>query len=1238
MIITSEHFLDLVKNNKKISEITIPELIHRLIRETISCGTYTHFPANDDVFTPGFDGIVIENTTLHRFLPLGNLCFEIGTKKDCYKGLNKIDTDYQKRKNDILIKNKKEFTYIAITTSILDSKKKTIKCNEYISENIFKNILIIDAIDITSWMEEHINICIWFLKKYGEKIDDYDINLVSYEWDRISKATEPNLNCELFTAGNESNSKKLIQNLQEIRTNKIFKISSKHYGRDFAYAFCVSSIMSSNNTGLIEKSIVINSQSSMNYVSAYCTGKIVLVNFDCLDDRFAINPRNFYIFFDISQDADIQLQMIQQRTFENEVIKLGYSKSEASKMSFIIDYNVLALRRLLTKIPSIKIPLWSKKNNKNELIPLLLMGEINMDEIGDLEILKSIVGDNVDSYTEQLNLWSEMNQSPVLKYDNIYRICSRKECFDFLQIDIFSSKLKAIEEQTISVLSDNSRKSNQENDNKWYINDINHKWRNRLIINILDGFIILSDKSKENQQHFDLFVEKIFDKTYGNYELALTISHHFKKLCELSPQSYMSFLRKSITSDKENFEKLTNTTSPGFLISNEFVSHILFALENVLRNENYALMGLEILLDIYYSFTNSSVLLYEELIKYLSPVATMTGLVYMPFSDKITFFFKYIENRDYNKTFKIVDSLYSKNNNSIIISVSPSYRNNDNKEIKVTYSEIFDMKSKAFNWLIENERDSNDLIETLKNLLQNIHSMPIETIQNQLSVVEEKLMDEDDEVRAKAYRETLITRGNIIKYNNWKHLCQYVSIFDKFLDTIKPIDNYVFIKSVLIDDNYPLFNPPSLEDSNYREKTDQLCEQTKKGLLKKLVEKNGQNVIEKIIKDCTNNSSLIWNIIYEISNDHIRDFKAILDCKLSIGVKLYLQCMNENEIDIILKECQNDEFVIQNLPFSKKIYLWIDGKKKEKYYWEHQYFDETNIADFEYLFDKFIKFAPEKMIGICSYFVEIEDYEHSIRLLDSISKIIDIESNRKLFNFEIDLIQDFVKKMDQKYYTKDLVSCEFKLLPILKNEIEDYPMGIKKYFWENPKELAKFLVQSFESKDSLLLGSMKQRKIIEAIISLDKGCYIPSEYIVQRRFDIKSWVEEVLSTCKNEDKKIKIILKRAVINTLVKCPKQNFDDIWPIREVADIIEDLAIDDYEDKYEVSHVFFAGYTNRRGVRMVNDGTLEFSLSEEFKKYQNHYQFSHPVTSKALEYISNIYKYMAETDRKEAYLGHE
>ena len=61
--------------------------------------------------------------------------------------------------------------------------------------------------------------------------------------------------------------------MKDSQGNKIFTISSEHYGRDFAYAFCISTIIASDFIGLIERAIVVNSQAGMNYVNAFARGK-----------------------------------------------------------------------------------------------------------------------------------------------------------------------------------------------------------------------------------------------------------------------------------------------------------------------------------------------------------------------------------------------------------------------------------------------------------------------------------------------------------------------------------------------------------------------------------------------------------------------------------------------------------------------------------------------------------------------------------------------------------------------------------------------------------------------------------------------------------------------------------------------------------------------------------------------------------------------------------------------------
>ncbi len=64
------------------------------------------------------------------------------------------------------------------------------------------------------------------------------------------------------------------------------------------------------------------------------------------------------------------------------------------------------------------------------------------------------------------------------------------------------------------------------------------------------------------------------------------------------------------------------------------------------------------------------------------------------------------------------------------------------------------------------------------------------------------------------------------------------------------------------------------------------------------------------------------------------------------------------------------------------------------------------------------------------------------------------------------------------------------------------------------------------------------------------------------------------------------------------------------------IKKYIYEDYDDKYRVSTNFYCGYVNRRGIRSVDDGSVELSISEKFRQYKNYYQYSHPVVSRVLD----------------------
>ncbi len=1231
MIISANYFVDLIKKNKKMSETLIPELLKRLVRESINSNAYTHFPVGDEIYATGWDGTVKDNTIKHRFVPYGNSCFEIGTEVNIRSANSKINSDYEKRRNDSSLLNKSEYTMVLITTAILDSTKKESKSDNYSKEKIFKKVLIYDAVDIVSWLDEHIEICIWFLKQYNKTLNDFDIDILDNQWKRIADCTQPSLNARIFKIGNESNSSKLIDYLQNSKANRIISISSKYYGRDFSFGFCVASLIDSSNQDIIDRSIIVNNQVSMNFINSFCVGKIILVNFNCVDERFTINLNNTYIFFDSLFGEDIKLEMFEQKSFVDEIVRLGFELSDAYKIAFNTDYNTLALRRLLSRNPAIKIPKWSKNGNKSELIPLLLMGEIDMDNDACVEIVRAICGDSLDDYTEKLNIWSEMLESPILKYENIYKICSRRECFDFIQVDIFSIKLKKLEMKLMEVFSETDNKYIKPNESLNFHDK--YKWNRFLIENIINGFIILSEKNQRNQIHFDNFVLNVLTKLYGNLYLSLTIAPFFHSLAELSPESFLAYINKSLIYDKNVFLEFLKSSFKNVFLKTRFIHYIFAALEISLKIESLALNGLKLMLDIYYFVGDSFAL--DEIIKYLSPISTEAGLICIPLKEKIAFFLNYIKGKPVKDTKPIVTKLYSSIYSSITIGYVDTYRTYPTNKINVNSYEIYDMQAKTFQWIINNESSSTELIDDFKAEIGRMQITTNSEFEEHLKILSAKISSCDDEIKAVICDEILRTRENILKYKEWNKYRTYLVFFNQLLQTLQPNDEYIRLKSLLIYDDYPLKNPISVDEQKWYEKEIDLRKKEKEDCLFVLLGKYGDSILDRLIDDCGDNFGMIWSLIYKHSNNHIKDLDRLIQHNYSNAINAYLRYFNVNELTEVLKIYPESDIVVANLPYRKEVFKLIDGYKNEGEFWKNQVFRHFDYSDFEYLFDKYLKFAPYKLIDAYAYFMDM-DYNHCIEILKTIINFYDKESNKSIFNNNDYALEKFIRRLDSKFYSDEISICEFKLLPLLKGGLNDYPLGLKNFFWNHPEELGNLLINLYKKRNNLVLNSIGQKIYLEAFFIFDDICFIPKEYITLKRDKIKEWVNGILNCDTSSVPGSKIILFNAIVNTLTGCPKNMTDNVWPIIEVADLLEYIDSKKEDIEFNTAETFSTGYNNRRGLRSITNGSPEKKLSDEFKMYQRFYQFSHPVTSKALGLISSTYNYESMNDKKNLLLG--
>nr|MBO4517536.1 hypothetical protein [Clostridia bacterium] len=1198
-------------NSRKTQSI-FPELIRKLIRMSINRTSNIHLPSGDSIYTTGWDAIVKHNEVKHEFVPLGSSFWELGTNNN---SVAKIEADYKKRKAQSTIYDKSQYTYVAVTSRILDSGKKEEICEQIKKDKNFKDAIIIDANDLECWLEGHIDITIWLLNKYEESIKDYEINTVENIWQEISQSTNPKLTETIFTTGNQAQATRFIDDITNnlVTGNNYYAVCSPFYGQEHALFFAVASIISSNNEALIERSIVVESQAGLDIINAFCEDKIIILNFNCFDKRLSKNTTNKYIFLE-NITAGIQLELVSQQDFTKAIETLGYSAGEAYRISYTVENNAVALRRLLAQVPTLKKPRWAREKNKNDLIPLMILGEINMNKLSDIEMLKAIVGDNYDQYLETLNFWTEIGYAPLYKYEDVYRICSKKECFENIQVDHFSVKIKKIEDKIKELFC------NKDIDNNLF--------NERTIRNIIEAFIIMAQQSERNQLHFDFYVEEIFKNVSGNEVLYERIKTFLSLLAELSPQKFIKYIEGEIANDNPVFNALVNKESS--VNSCDFVNYISYGLDRSLRLKETVVKSLKVLLQLYYH-VNENLLLLERIQESFSPITV--GLFPISLHRKTELLFNYIKDQDSNKTKKIMEGLSSGGKLNMMIASARSYRQFDEQEkIHYTYQDYFDLQSQAIKWLINNSSQS-DLASLLEKALNNIYYRPKNLLCEDLEQIKQKCLTDNvsDEVKAELNVKVLSKIEDLKKFDR-KYKNDYLPILQEFLDAIAPTDTYISYRYMFTQDNFPLANPIKFEsNANWYERDNESREILRKNAIEVLLKEYGENILERIINDATKKSYSIWKLLFCYSKDKEKDIIQMIKLKEQVGLSFYLSRI-ENAVlvkYIDIAENEEDAFIFSCLPFNIQTINFVSGKTNEKLYWEGRRLYFNDELSFEQVFDKMLKFYPT---GLLDYFAYRRDYsyEEGILLLNALATYLQ-EENNEIRRLDFYSLKEIIKKMDNKYYTKELSKCEFDLLEYILTDLEDYPLGIKKYFWDNPKELGGLLSELYNKRDKLQQGSLGAKIFFEAHISLGEKSFIPKEYMLQYKEKLYSWAMEIINVNSIDNKNLKIFLKLAVINTLAKCPKEINAKIWPIKEVADILEELSKEDFDSPERVSSNFYCSFFNTRGMRTIGNGEEEFVLNEEYLAYKDYYDVSHPVVATALGYIANGYKEEGEMDKR-------
>lgn len=547
-IIKAIHIQTYIEKEPRRAQELFPELIRKLIVASLNKNGNPHFPSGASIYVHGWDGIVKNNLNNNSFVPIGDSYWEIGTNKNAF---SKIEKDYNKRITDSTITLKKNYSYISVVGQNMDSKKKDELEKKLSKHPIFKTVIIYDANDIENWIESHFDIAIWFMKQIGEKINQYNIKTLSEAWNEIHESTNPPFNEELYLIDNDATAQKIVEDISK-NGNTFFTIKSCFYGIDYAYYFIVAAINKYGNSIIKNNTLTINDLEELLIIDSFCEEKIIIANINNFPIRNIKKPNNTYIMFDKLSDTIYSINRITKEDFGKKIIENNIINENKSSTIRNCDYNIVTLKRLLSVNQFDRIPKWAKQTIKNKLIPLTIIGKINLNNNCDCKLIEDILGEQYDNYFESLNYLYESGDVPFFKDDSIYKINSRLECYTYIQIDFFSNKVKKIEKFIRSIFLDKNKLINKSimfENNKDEINE-------STIINILDGFVILAMKTINNQRHYDDYIYNLLNDVMIEHELAIKLVDYLFKLVEISPEGVILFFERNFYPKNMNYKNI----------------------------------------------------------------------------------------------------------------------------------------------------------------------------------------------------------------------------------------------------------------------------------------------------------------------------------------------------------------------------------------------------------------------------------------------------------------------------------------------------------------------------------------------------------------------------------------------------------------------------------------------------------------------------------------------------------
>jgi len=566
-------------------------LINKLVKASLDPKKIEliRFLGPDQMNLSGWDG-TLKTSDSCPFVPDGTSLWEFGTGQN---PLTKASDDYKNRSKEPLGFVQHESTFIFATPHVLDSAKKDAWIREKSDEKIWKDVRIIDGIDLESWVEDCPAVCSW-LATMLRIAQSGNFESGEVYWKKWTSHDRYKFSSKLVTAGRDNNVAELLQWLDSPPA----KIAVQSTAKEESLAFILTVMASAEQAKseeLFSRCIIIRSSEEFDAICNTKNSLYLIPQFeDSTSFRMAVD-KGHHVLVPINQtntlhDDRIELPRLNIDILKNGLMETGLQDDEVDRMITNGGKDLLIVRRLLGY--NNNQPAWALSSNARELVPAMLIGQWDENKEGDQEAVAKISGMKYEDFISIMQKWVNEDQSPLRKIGHQWQIISRLDCWNRLSKYIGNADLVRFESTALEVLKEKNPALDLPKDER-YMAQMRGKIRiysNDLRKGIADTLILLATQSDLQDRVNNILFHLLEEQTTLSW---ISFNDMLQQFAEASPDTFLQSCNRLLKNRDEARQFFVESAS--IVFSNSYHTHLLWALEMLSWFPQYLAMSAECL-------------------------------------------------------------------------------------------------------------------------------------------------------------------------------------------------------------------------------------------------------------------------------------------------------------------------------------------------------------------------------------------------------------------------------------------------------------------------------------------------------------------------------------------------------------------------------------------------------------------------------------------------------------------